>query len=232
MKTIWVIQHTQAEYLGWIEDHLEGRNLRFRYFRPFAAGGGLPEGTAADGLMLLGGGPYGVVSGHILPSLGPELRLARAFLQAGKPVVGLGLGALILAVAGGGGAEEAPLRFEVLAAQIAGLGPAAPQRMPLACYLRDRPVLGPDMGPVMTGPRGEVLGFTVGENSLGLLGHPGMKRGMAEDLIMEFSETPADTVAALEALGTAQKQIAESLGPFMVALIAQTGWMAPSATQR
>ncbi|SOC03779.1 GMP synthase-like glutamine amidotransferase [Rhodobacter sp. JA431] len=232
MKTIWVIQHTQAEYLGLIEDHLEGRNLRFRYFRPFVAGGSLPEGTAADGLILLGAGPYGVVSGHILPSLGPELRLAQAFLHAGKPVVGFGLGALILAVAGGGGAEEAPLRFEVAGAEITGLGPAAPQRMPLACYLRDRPVLGPGMAPVMTGSVGELLGFTVGENSLGLLGHPGMKRGMAEDLIMEFSETPEATVEALDALGMAQREIAESLGPFMVALIAQTGWMSPSATQR
>ena len=73
MKTIWVLQHTEAEYLGLMEDHFEGRNLRFRYFRPFAAGGMVPEVPGnADGLILLGGGPYGIVSGHLLPSLGAE----------------------------------------------------------------------------------------------------------------------------------------------------------------
>ncbi|MFD2173888.1 hypothetical protein [Rhodobacter lacus] len=225
MKTIWVIQHTQAEYLGLIEDHLEGRNLRFRYFRPFAAGGMVPEAAEADGLILLGAGPYGVVSGHILPSLGPELRLTRAFLAAQKPVLGFGLGAVILAVAGGGGAADAPLRFAVERAEITGLGPAAPQQMPLAWYLRDRPVLAPGMVPVATAAGGELLGFSLGPTSLGLLGHPGMKRGMAEDLIMEFAETPPDTVAALEALGLAQRAIAESLGPLMVSLMQRTGWM-------
>ncbi|MCB6176599.1 hypothetical protein LHP98_00450 [Rhodobacter sp. Har01] len=225
MKTIWVIQHTEAEYLGLIEDHLEGRNLRFRYFRPFAAGGTLPATPESDGLILLGGGPYGIVSGPILPSLGPELRLARGFLQAGLPVVGFGLGALILAVAGGGGAEEAALRFGVHTARFSAWDDAVPQQMPLALYLRDRPVLGPGMRPVATSAKGEVLGFTVGANGLGMLGHVGMKRGMAEDLIMEFAETPEDTLAGLEALGDAQVEIADRLQPFMVALMRHTGWM-------
>ena len=226
MKTIWVVQHTEAEYLGLMEDHFEGRNLRFRYLRPFAAGGTIPDTPgASDGLILLGGGPYGIVSGHILPSLGPELRLARAFLGAGLPVVGFGLGALILLSAGGGGAEEAPLRFDVVDTTISGWNNAAPQRMPLAVYGRDAPFLGPGMISVATGPGGETLGFTVGANSFGLLGNPGMKSGMAEDLIMEFAETPADTLTGLERLAAAQVGIAEALQPFMVALIRHTGWM-------
>ena len=226
MKTIWVVQHTEAEYLGLMEDHMEGRNLRFRYLRPFAAGGVVPDTPgASDGLVLLGAGPYGIVSGHILPSLGAELRLARSYLQAGLPVVGFGLGALVLCAAGGGGAEEAPLRFAVVDAEIAGWNDAAPQRMPLALYLRDKPFLAAGMRPVMTGPSGETLGFTVGANSLGVLGHPGMKRGMAEDLIMEFSETPDDTLTGLERLGERQIAIAEALQAFMVALIRHTGWM-------
>lgn len=225
MKTLWVLQHTEAEYLGLIEDHLEGRNLRFRYLRPFAPGGTVPPAPGAtDGLILLGGGPYGVVSGDILPSLGPELRLTRGFLDAGLPVFGIGLGALILCAAGGGGVEEAPLRFDVLDAEISGLD-AAPRHMPMACYLRDAPRLCPGMTPVATGPGGEVLGFGVGTNSLGLLGHPGMKRGMAEDLVMEFAETPEDTLTGLDRLARAQGEIAKALGPFMVALVRHCGWM-------
>ena len=107
MAELWVLQHTEAEYLGFMEDHLEGRNVRFRYLRPFAPGGFVPEKPGrADGLILLGGGPYGVASGHILPSLGPELRLASAFLAEGLPVVGFGLGALILSIAAGSGAGK------------------------------------------------------------------------------------------------------------------------------
>lgn len=225
MKTIWVIQHTEAEYLGLIEDHLEGRNLRFRYFRPFAAGGNVPPQPGGDGLILLGAGPYGVVSGHILPSLGAELRLTRAYLQAGLPVVGIGLGAVLLSVAAGGGAAEAPLRFSVPVARFAGWDPAAPAAMPLAQYLRDAPVLGPGMAPIATGPDNEALAFTAGANALGILGHPGMKRGMAEDLIMEFAETPEDTLSGLEALNMCQIDIADNLQPFMVALMRHTGWM-------
>src|SRR5690606_19759560 len=60
MRLVSVVQHTSAEYLGLLEDHLEGRDIRFRYFRPFTGGGQLPpRDTIRDGLILLGGGPWG-----------------------------------------------------------------------------------------------------------------------------------------------------------------------------
>ena len=229
MKTVCVIQHTEAEYLGLMEDHFEGRNIRFLYSRPFASGGTIPASPEGlDGLILLGGGPYGMVSGHLLPSMGPELRLTRAFLDAGLPVIGLALGALILAVAAGGGAEEGPLRFEVPVAHAVRPGlldGRMPESFPLACYLRDRPVLPPDTETLATGPAGEPLIFLLRENCLGFLGHPGMKRGMAEDLIMEFAETPENTVESLESLGAAQAEIAEALTDLMIGVSAQTGLM-------
>lgn len=229
MKTVTVIQHTEAEYLGLMEDHFEGRNVRFTYSRPFAKGGMVPTVPGkADGLILLGGGPYGIVSGHLLPSLGAELRLTRAFLDAGLPVLGIGLGSLILAVAAGGGATERPLRFGVTEARATGpnqLGGFLPQDMPLTLYLRDSPVLPPGSEVLAASDDGEALIFTVGPTSLGILGHPGMKRGMAEDLIMEFAETPDETLEGLAALGAEQGRIAESLGPLMVGLMARTGWM-------
>lgn len=229
MKSVTVIQHTEAEYLGLMEDHFEGRNVRFAYSRPFTAGGMLPEkpGKSA-GLILLGGGPYGVVSGHILPSLGPELRLARAYLDAGLPVLGIGIGAILLAVAAGGGAQEAPLRFAVQEARASHpglLGGFLPERMPLTLYLRDTPVLPAAAEVLARSHDGAPLIFALGGNSLGFLGHPGMKRGMAEDLIMEFDETPDTTLEGLEALGAAQGAIAEALGPLMVGIMAFTGWM-------
>ena len=229
MKTVCVVQHTEAEYLGLMEDHFEGRNIRFIYKRPFTAGGTLPTGVEDyDGLMLLGGGPYGIVSGHILPSLGPELRLTRAFLEAGLPVVGFGLGSLILASAAGGGADEAPLRFELATAERTGLGDGfnqVPQYFPLAQYLRDMPVLPGDAVKIAVSSQGKPLIFAVNGNSLGFTGHPGMKRGMAEDLIMEFTETPDNTVDTLDALGSMQFEIASVLNDLMVATMRHTGLM-------
>ncbi|MCC0076183.1 MAG: hypothetical protein H6898_06285 [Rhodobacter sp.] len=225
MAELWVLQHTEAEYLGFMEDHLEGRNVRFRYLRPFAPGGFVPEKPGrADGLILLGGGPYGVASGHILPSLGPELRLASAFLAEGLPVVGFGLGALILSIAAGSGADDAPLRFTVEQA-FADPASGLPEVFPMASYLRDRPVLRPDCEVVARNAAGDPLIFAPRPNAIGFLGHPGMKRGMAEDLIMEFADTPDDCPEALAALGREQADLAEALGPLMVWLVARCGWM-------
>ena len=57
MNVVAVIQHTAGEYLGLMEDHLEGRRIRFQYFRPFAAGTLPAAELPADALILLGGGP-------------------------------------------------------------------------------------------------------------------------------------------------------------------------------
>jgi GMP synthase (glutamine-hydrolysing) len=86
-----------------------------------------------------------------------------------------------------------------------------PERFPLALYLRDRPVLPADADVLAADSAGEPLVFSLRGNCLGFLGHPGMKRGMAEDIIMEFAETPENTVESLEALGAAQGDIAEAL---------------------
>ena len=229
MKNLCVIQHTEAEYLGLIEDHFEGRNIRFTYKRPFTSGGTLPTSTEGyDGLMLLGGGPYGLVSGHLLPSMSHELRLTKAFLDEGLPVIGLELGALILCVAAGGGAAEAPLRFEVQRATATRpglLGGTLPNSLPMAMYLRDAPVLPPDADVFATAASGAPLIFALHGNCIGFLGHPGTKRGMVEDLIMEFAETPDDTVATLQLLGQAQSEIAVTLTDLMVGISAHTGLM-------
>ena len=68
MNVVAVIQHTAGEYLGLMEDHLEGRRIRFQYFRPFAGGRKLPAADLpADALVLLGGGPWGSAGTRDLP---------------------------------------------------------------------------------------------------------------------------------------------------------------------
>ncbi len=107
MNVVAVVQHTSGEYLGLMEDHFEGRRIRFQYFRPFAGGRKLPAtDVPADALLLLGGGPWGSAGGRDLPTLAEEIELTRAMLEAGTPVIGIGLGAQILAIAAGGGSRE------------------------------------------------------------------------------------------------------------------------------
>lgn len=229
MKTLCVLQHVEAEYLGLMEDHFESRNIRFLYCRPFTPGGRVPtEASGFDGLIILGAGPLGIASGDPVPSLAAESRLAGEFLRLGLPVVGIGLGAILLAVAAGGGAEEAPLRFEVVTARRTtadALASYLPEHVPSAVYMRDRPVLPPGARLLATGEGDEALVFQIGRNCVGFLGHPGIKSAMVEDLIMEFDEAPDGTAETLEVLRLAQGEIAAGLSQIMVGLVAMTGWM-------
>lgn len=232
MKTLCVLQHVEADYLGLMEDHFEGRNIRFRYHRPFTAGGTVPfTADEYDGLVLLGIGPHGIVSGDLIPSLGAELRLTRDFLDRGLPVIGIGIGACILSVAAGGGADEAPLRFTVgTARRIApdALGGHLPQSFPIASFMRDRPVLPADARVLAVGDNDAPVIFQVRENCFGFLGHPGVKSAMVEDVIMAFDEVPEGTAETLAALRDVQGELAAALGEIMVGLIGQTGLMQPS----
>jgi GMP synthase-like glutamine amidotransferase len=232
MKTLCVLQHVEAEYLGLMEDHFEGRNIRFQYCRPFTPGAIVPA-NAEDyaGLVILGAGPKGIVSGDLIPSLGPELRLARDFLRRQLPVIGIGAGACILTSVAGGGADVAPLRFTVETAhRIASdaLGGHLPQNFPVAVYMRDRPILPNGATLLAASTGGEPLVFQIGENCLGFLGHPGAKSAMIEDLIMEFDEVPNGTADTLAELRDVQVEIAAALGEMMVGLVEKTGLMRPS----
>jgi GMP synthase (glutamine-hydrolysing) len=232
MKSICVLQHIDAEYLGLIEDHLEARSIRFRYCRPFVAGGSVPASADGyDGLVILGAGPFGVVSGSLLATLAPELRLTADFLAKDLPVIGIGLGAAILATAAGGGAAEAPLRFTVEDVERVDAGALAgrlPQRFPMAVYMRDRPVLPATATVLAEGPAGEPMVFQTGSKAIGFLGHPGIKSAMIEDMAMEFDETPEGLAEGLQQLRERQGAIAGALSEIMVGLIQQTDWMAPS----
>jgi GMP synthase-like glutamine amidotransferase len=230
MKLIHVIQHTSAEYLGLIEDHLEGRGVRFKYYRPFTESKALPPIDAMrDGLILLGGGPWGAAGERDLPTLKEEVRLAHACLMREWPVVGIGLGAQILALAGGGQSQPAPLTFEVTGARRANataLNGYLPERYPLALYMRDWPV-PPDYAKVLArDERDRPALWQIGGNAFGFVGHPGLKVAMVEDLIMEFDESPADPGTALDNLRQIQRPLEDALVPIMTGLVQLTGWIA------
>jgi len=229
MNVVAVVQHTAGEYLGLMEDHLEGRRIRFQYFRPFAGGRKLPAtDLPADALVLLGGGPWGAGGTRDLPTLAQEVELTRARLEEGTPVVGIGLGAQILAIAAGGAAEAAEFRFEIYSAlrvDDGALNGFLPETFTQVVYMRDRPVLPTSARVLAVGPGDAPAVFQVGENAYGFLGNPGIKLGMVEDLIMEFEEVPDRAPAELERLRGLQAQIEDDLVPIMTGLVQCTALM-------
>lgn len=230
MKYVSVIQHTQSEWLGHIEDHLEGRGIRFGYSRPFTTGGMLPEiSTIGDGLILVGGGAWGTATqDRLLPNLDAEVRLTRACLMLGKPVLGLGLGSQILALAAEGSTAEAPLTLAVDTARrvkegaLAGLMPA---EFPMITYGRDRAVPPGYAEILAVDDGGGAAVFQIGPNALGFSGHPGVRPAMIEDLVMEFDEVPSDTGKVLPGLAAVAPSIEDALVPIMTGIIELTGWM-------
>lgn len=229
MNLLNVVQHTSADYLGLMEDHLEGRRIRFRYFRPFTEKGGIPgAGDACDGLFLLGGGPWGSAGARDVPTLSDEIRLTRDMLDQGKPVLGIGLGAQILAIAAGGGSEPSALEFTTGYArrvESAALEGFMPERFPHVVYMRDRPVPPPEAKILAEDPDGRPAVFQLGTNALGFTGHPGFKTAMAEDLIMEFEESPDDPAPELQRLQVMVPEIEDALVPLMTGIIKVTGLM-------
>jgi GMP synthase-like glutamine amidotransferase len=238
MRQLLALQHCESEFLGLMEDHLEGRGIRFNYVRPFAADGRVP-GTSfdADGLVLMGGGAWGTAGAKRLPSLDAELRLARDALRRGKPVIAWGVGAQILCLAAGGGSVAAPLTFRV--AQIRRADPAAldgfmPTDWPMVEFACDRMVPPESARILAVDETGAPACVQIGARGFAFAGHPGAKPGMIEDLLMEFPEDPVDAAGALvdapamlAIVRRNQGAAADALVTLMTGLIAATGLMAP-----
>lgn len=229
MKFITVIQHTSADYLGQLEDHLEGRSIRFKYLRPFTGTTSMPDASmVGDALILLGGGPWGAGGDRDVPSLKVETNLAFECMMRGIPVIGLELGAQILALAADGTVSPHPLTLEVGYATRTkddALNGYLPTRFPLVSYMRDRPE-PPTYGRILAeDEQGRPALFQIGENCFGFCGHPGFKVAIAEDLIMEFEENPPDTGPALKRLRALQRELDAALPAIMTGLIQRTGLM-------
>jgi len=92
---VTVIRHVPFEDLGRIGPALEQAGLGYRYFDLFA-GAAPPDPEASPALVLMGG-PMSANDGD--EYLQEELRLIQAALAAGKPVLGVCLGAQLIAKA-------------------------------------------------------------------------------------------------------------------------------------
>lgn len=94
---VHVLQHVPFEGLGSIATWLEGRQATVNWTRFFAAEA-LPAVDVVDFVIALGG-PMSVNDEDQLPWLVAEKRFVRETVQAGKPVLGICLGAQLIASA-------------------------------------------------------------------------------------------------------------------------------------
>ncbi len=235
-RALYVIQHTDAEYLGLIEDHLEGRSIGFTYMRPHTAGGRLPATVKfTDGVVLLGGGPWGSAGERNLPTLEEEVQLVRDCMLRGAPVLGIGLGAQVLAMASGGSVRPAPLRFKMSVAHRTrddALNGYLPETFPIATYMRDAFEAPPHAEVLAIDEDGATAVFQVADNCFGFAAHPGLKGAMIEDLIMEFDESPDDVAEGLAVLRQSQVAIEDALVSIMTGVVQKAGWMGEVASGR
>lgn len=89
------LQHVPFEGLGFISTWLDSRQIQQSVTRLYQQDT-LPELTALDGLIIMGG-PMGVNDDAQYPWLAGEKQFIRQCIDAGKPVLGICLGAQLIA---------------------------------------------------------------------------------------------------------------------------------------
>lgn len=196
------VQHTFAEFLGALEPQFEARDIAFTYLRPVTGQDVFANALQFDSLWLLGGA-YPVADAGHAPWVPDEVKLVRAFERARRPVVGLGFGAHVIALAHGGAAALEPAH---LAYWTTARATAVGRDDPVAQAVDGRRVLvmangavdaPPGAEPIAVDDAGRWIALRPGARTYALLFRPELKPGMIEDMIMEDGRPVPDDIGAL-----------------------------------
>lgn len=107
MPKLLVFQHAAHEVLGTLDPHLRREGFRIRYVNFARHPDARPKLEGYDALVVLGG-PMNVDETERYPHLRHELDVIREALDRGRPMLGICLGAQLLAHAIGGHVGRAP----------------------------------------------------------------------------------------------------------------------------
>ena len=109
MRKLLVFQHSAAEPLGALDPLLRRAGFRIRYVNFGRDPRAMPDVARYDGLVVLGG-PMNVGEDAAYPHLATEIACLRAALERDLPVLGICLGAQLLAAALGAAVRPARVR--------------------------------------------------------------------------------------------------------------------------
>ena len=112
MAKVYVLQHHAVENLGTIADALEGAALAWQYVR-VDKDQPVPRDMKGAGGLIVMGGPMGVYQTERYPWLRDEMALINDAIARNIPVLGVCLGAQILAAALGAKVERNPNGKEI-----------------------------------------------------------------------------------------------------------------------
>ncbi|MCE5387942.1 MAG: GMP synthase [Acidithiobacillus sp.] len=231
MKHFAVVQHSYSEFLGVIESQLEKRDIGFSYFRVFLTQELPSSALTFDALFLLGG-PMSPLETEKFPWLQKELQTIGAFRKAQRPVVGFGLGALLLAQYEGAELALEPYHnayFTTAHATEAG------KNDPLAQAVDGRQVMVwspgtaqlPDhLPPLVIDDDGRWIAFRPEDGAMAMLFRPEMKPGLIEDILMEEDrEVPENITELLAQARELWPQMQETTDRVLVALVRELSLM-------
>lgn len=202
MKSFAVVQHTYSEFLGLIETQLEKRDIGFLYFRPFV-GQDLPGSAGQFDALFLLGGAQPATARDLYPWLDDELRLIGIFRQAQRPVVGIGLGGMLVAEHQGARLSAEPFHqaywttaHKTAAGEGDALAEAADGR-PVLVMVNGSAALPTGLEPILVDDDGRWLAIRPDTLTYGLLFRPELKPGMIEDMVMEAKRPTPDNIGEL-----------------------------------
>jgi GMP synthase (glutamine-hydrolysing) len=219
------VQHTFSEFFGALEPQLEARDIGFTYLRVVTGQDVIGNALQHDALWLLGGAYPANDRAHC-PWLDDEVRLIHVFQKARRPVVGLGFGAHLVALAAGGTPHAEPAHDAYWTTAHAAPGAEGD---PLAAAIDERQVLvmangrvelPPTVSPVAVDDAGRWIAIRPDPLSYGLLFRPELKPGMIEDMVMEEDRPVPENIGELIDQARAQWDTTqETVDRVMVALV-------------
>jgi GMP synthase-like glutamine amidotransferase len=206
MKTITIVQHTTDDPPGGIVTALDALGLPYRVVR-IMAGEEIPASTRDLSALVLLGGAMHVHQEEEHPFLGDERRLLTACLEQDVPVLGICLGAQVLAAAAGAPVYQRPLPeigwvdVDIVAADPLFQGIESPLRV--LQWHKQSFALPPGALRIASRPDGEQA-FRVGRRAWGIQFHPEVGAAVIEAWIREAEA--GDREGLLPGMGAAIRE--------------------------
>lgn len=226
MPSVLVIQNCDASPAGLIGERLLAAGLRLDIRCPLDGDDTLPEEPEDHAALLVLGGPMGVRDVDRYPAIRDELALVRRFQHSGRPMLGICLGAQMMAQAMGGSVGRHvrpevgfhaldPLPAAAADPLLAGLVPPPP----IMQWHYDSFTPPPGATRLLSSALCAEQGFRLGPGQYALQSHPEVTADLVRDWVGRFAQESASpppevrtAVAGLEAAMARHLEAAAGFG--------------------